>query len=71
MKVDFFLTNTPNTPTAPVYLFSKERISVMNDEYIEHEGQFYQVTGQLIAQEPGAAHNAFVSPVNFEKFQTK
>lgn len=64
MLVDYFLTNEQNAPTTEFYQFTKEVPSVMNGEYIQHNGQFYQVTGQLLASEPKANHNAFVYPVN-------
>lgn len=48
MKVDFFRTNEQNAPTVEHFLFSKEISQVMNGEFIEQNGQYYQVTGQTI-----------------------
>ena len=62
MTVDFFLANEQNSPTVEFFLFSKELTSVIDGEYVEHNGQRYQVTGQLVADKPKMPHNAFVYP---------
>lgn len=49
MKVDFFLNHEEKQPGKQCYLFTKELTQIMNGEYIEHNGVFYQVTGQTIA----------------------
>lgn len=64
MNVDFFKPNEQNAPTVENYLFSKELSQVMNGEYIDHDGQLYQVTGQTVADKKGSPHNVFVFPIN-------
>ena len=71
MKINFYRDNEQKAMTVEFFLFTKERVSIMNGEFVENEGQFYQVNSQLIAQQPGANHNAFIYPVDFERFQPK
>jgi hypothetical protein len=49
MKVDFYQANEQNAPTVEHYLFTKEKSQVMNGEYIENAGQYYQVISQTMA----------------------
>ncbi len=52
MIVDFFKPNEQNAPTVENYLFSKELSQVMNGEFIQHNGQHYQVTAQTMPDVP-------------------
>ena len=64
MLIDFFKANEQNAPTAQFYLFTLERSCLMNGEFIQQNGQTYQVTGQTIAEQPKANHNGFLFPIN-------
>ena len=71
MQVDFYRSNEQNAPTVENYLFTKELSQVMNGEYIEHGGQYYQVTGQTIAEKKGDPHNVFIYPVQRKPIEIK
>lgn len=64
MKVDFFTNNEQQAPTVENYLFSDEYALIMNGQYIENNGMFYQVTGMLIQEDEEAALAVFVNPAN-------
>ncbi|HAQ19571.1 MAG TPA: hypothetical protein DCR40_10125 [Prolixibacteraceae bacterium] len=63
MKVDFYTSNEQLAPTVGNYLFSQECSLIMNGQYIEQHGQWYQVTGQTIADNKTEALAVFVYPV--------
>lgn len=62
MKIDFYLTTEQENPPKGALLFTDHYALIMNGQYIEHNGQCYQVTGQTVASEPAAAHMAFITP---------
>jgi len=75
MKIDFYKTNERLEPTVENYLFTKELAQVMNGEFIDQDGQWYQVTGQTMPEikinpdspfefRPPPAPDVFVYPVN-------
>ena len=63
MTVDFYTSNEQLAPTVANYLFSDEYALIMNGQYIEHNGQWYQVTGQTILDHQQADLAVFVYPV--------
>jgi hypothetical protein len=63
MNVDFFISNEQLAPTVENYLFSDEYALIMNGQYIEQNGQWYQVTGQTIPDNPSDALAVFIYPV--------
>lgn len=76
MKVDFYTANEQLAPTVANYLFSQDCSVIMNGQYIENDGQWYQVTGQTIPPIkvdpddpdkffPLPAPDVFVYPVNW------
>lgn len=62
MKVDFYQSNEQNAPTVEFYLFTKEVTQVMNGEYIQHDGQYYQVISQTM-------DDPFPDPVEGEPYE--
>jgi hypothetical protein len=64
MKVDFYTSNEQLAPTVGNYLFSGDHVSIMNGQYIENNGQLYQVTGQTLPEKKGEALAVFIYPVN-------
>lgn len=80
MKVDFYTANEQLAPTVANYLFSDEYTMIMNGQYIEQAGQWYQVTGQTMPDikidpddpdkfYPLPPHIVFVYPVNRRPIQ--
>jgi len=63
MKVDFYTSNEQLAPTVANYLFSDEYASMMNGQYVENEGQIYQVVGQRLPDIKDEALAVFVYPV--------
>lgn len=63
MKVDFYTSNEQLAPTVANYLFSQECELMMNGQYIEQDGQGYQVTGQTIPENKGEVLSVFIYPV--------
>jgi len=64
MKVDFYTANEQLAPTVANYLFSDEYALIMNGQYIERDGQSYQVTGQTIPETKSEALAVFIYPVS-------
>ena len=69
MLVDFFLANEHSAPVTEFYLFSKEMSCVINGQYVENDGKFYLIIGQLVADKKKAPHNVFVHPLNRKPIQ--
>lgn len=63
MTVDFYTSNEQLAPTVENYLFSKECTLIMNGQYIENNGQYYQVTGQTLLDHKKANLAVFLYPV--------
>lgn len=63
MKVDFYTANDQNAPTVENYLFTKELSQVMNGEFIENEGQYYQVIGQTLPDLPEPVNPDVFTPL--------
>lgn len=64
MKVDFYTSNEQLAPTVANYLFSHECSLIMNGQFIDHDGQWYQVTGQTIPDDKNEALAVFIYPVH-------
>ncbi|OFX52328.1 MAG: hypothetical protein A2066_00100 [Bacteroidetes bacterium GWB2_41_8] len=64
MKVDFYTNNEQKAPTVEHYLFSDEYAVMMNGQYIEQDGKWYQVTGILMPDDKVAALDVLLNPAN-------
>lgn len=69
MKIDFYRTNEQSKPTPALFLFSDDYALIMNGQYIEQNGNYYQVTGQIKAGPANADapelanHTVFVTQI--------
>jgi len=69
MKVDFYTNNEQLAPTVANYLFSQECSMIINGQHIEHNGQWYQITGQLVPDNKSEALAVFLYPISRQPIQ--